>query len=312
MSLLIAEMSPTSHVVDHVLWSVGGTPVLTTQMVTMVIAGFVTVFLLWIASRAIVTGPESEGNARYVTKGKFAQLIEAMVVYLRNEMLLPVMGEHSTRKYLPYLLSLFFFILTMNLFGIVPFADMQALLYVFFTGSDNYHHYYFGGTATANIAITCGLAMISFVVIQVHGFRELGVKGFLEHMTGGLIDGPIGLWLIIPIVFAVEIAGLFIKPAALAIRLFANMVGGHTMMGTLLLFGYMAFSGGLGLLGGGTITLVSTIFTVMISFLEIFVAFLQAFIFMFLTAVFISLMSHEEHELELEEAEDAKAAVAGH
>ena len=107
---------------------------------------------------------------------------------------------------------------------------------------------------------------------------------------------PKGLLLVVPIIFIIELSGMFIKPAALAIRLFANMVGGHTLMATLLMFGGMALQGGLSIGAAFGISFVSGAFAVCISFLELFVAFLQAFIFMFLTAVFIGLMSHEEHE----------------
>ena len=91
------------------------------------------------------------------------------------------------------------------------------------------------------------LAAICFAVIQIHSFRELGLGGWLEHLCGGsdLVRGPKGLYLVIPVIFVVEFLGLFIKPIALAIRLFANMVGGHTLMATLLMFGMMAAKGGL-------------------------------------------------------------------
>jgi F-type H+-transporting ATPase subunit a len=113
---------------------------------------------------------------------------------------------------------------------------------------------------------------------------------------------------VIPIIFVVEFLGLFIKPAALAIRLFANMVGGHTLMATLLMFGLMAAKAGLGSLAIGGISLASGAFALIIFFLEIFVAFLQAFIFMFLTAVFISTMSHHDEE----HAEEHAHAEAHH
>ena len=91
-----------------------------------------------------------------------------------------------------------------------------------------------------------------------------------------------------------EIAGHFIKPTTLAIRLFANMVAGHTLMAVLTGFGLAAAQGGMGAFGIGTISLVSGFAAILVTFLELFVSFLQAFIFMFLTAVFISLMSHHD------------------
>jgi F-type H+-transporting ATPase subunit a len=101
----------------------------------------------------------------------------------------------------------------------------------------------------------------------------------------------------------VELMGTLIKPCALSIRLFANMLAGHTLMATLMLFGYMSWQGMHSWLAMGGITVVSGVFALAIYFLELFVAFLQAFVFMFLTAVFISQLSHhgdhghdEEHE----------------
>ena len=133
-------------------------------------------------------------------------------------------------------------------------------------------------------------------------------RGYLEHLCGGLIPLPhILLAPVVLIIFVVELAGQFIKPAALAIRLFANMVAGHTLMAVLLGFGAQAAKGGMGPVGITGISLISILAAIAITFLELFVAFLQAFIFMFLTAVFISLLSHhgEEHEHGHDEAEHA-------
>ena len=263
----------------------------------MICLGAVLAFLMLThAAKRIAVGPESQGTERWVTKGRLAQLIESIVVYLRDEMLVPVMGERLTKRYLCYLLSLFFFILVLNLMGLIPLMDFQHV--VTRNSAEQEAWVFFGGTATASLAVTGALAFISFVVIQIHSIRELGFGGWIEHLCGGhdLVAGPKGLWLVIPIIFVVEFLGLFIKPAALAIRLFANMVGGHTLMATLLGFGGLALGSGLGMLAVGGITFVSALFAVLIGVLEVFVAFLQAFIFMFLTAVFISTMSHEEHE----------------
>ena len=161
------------------------------------------------------------------------------------------------------------------------------------------HETWIGGTATANLMVTGALALISFFAIELHGLREQGVKGWLLHNFGGLVPGPIYLLPVALIVFVVELAGHFVKPTALAIRLFANMFAGHTLMAVLVSFGAGAAAGGMGIAGIGVIAAASGLAAVLATFLELFVAFLQAFIFMFLTAVFISLMSHdEEHEHE--------------
>ena len=225
-----------------------------------------------------------------------------MIVYLRDEMLLPVLGEKQTTRYLPYLLTLFFFILFQNVFGLIPILDITHLVF----GHDATT--WFGGAATANIMVTGALAFLSFLLIEIHGFRELGFKGWLQHNCGGLVPGPIYLYPIAALVFVVELIGHFVKPAALALRLFANMFAGHTLMAVLVGFGAMAFKAEMGVLGWG-ISAISGGAAVMILFLDLFVAFLQAFIFMFLTAVFISLLSHHDEAHE-HEHEDSQPAVA--
>jgi F-type H+-transporting ATPase subunit a len=287
---LLASDDPLNHVTDLILFWIGPVP-FTMHTVTLIAVTAVFIVVMMYVARAIATGPESQGNERYITKGRIPQMIEAMVVFLRDEMLAPVLGPETTRKYLPWLLTVFFFILFQNLFGMIPVTSVLELFGI--------HETWIGGTATANLMVTGALAFLSFLLIELHGFKELGVKGWLIHNCGGLVPGPKSLMLIVPIVFAVEVAGHVIKPAALAIRLFANMVAGHTLMAVLLGFGAGALKAGMSPIGWGSISLVAGIAAVAITFLELFVAFLQAFIFMFLTAVFISLLSHhEEHEEE--------------
>ena len=299
----LASADPTEHVTDKILLKIGDTPVLTMHMVTIVLVTIVFVWAMMRAAKAIATGPESEGNDRYITKGKFGQIIEALVIYLRNEMLVPILGEDQTRRYMPYLMTVFFFILFNNLFGLLPILDITHLVF----GSDA--KTWIGGTATANIMVTGALAFLSFGLIQVHGFREMGVKGWLEHLTGGLLKEKWYIWPVLVMVVPVELIGHLIKPMALAIRLFANMVAGHTLMAVLLGFGATAAKGGSGAFAVGAITLVSGVAAVLITFLELFVGFLQAFIFMFLTAVFISIMSHHDEEHEHSETEHASSSA---
>ncbi|MHC4421741.1 MAG: F0F1 ATP synthase subunit A [Planctomycetota bacterium] len=292
--LFLAADDPTLHVRDLVLLKTsGGTPILTMHMVTFVAVAFIFVIAMMAAAKAIATGPEAEGNERYLTKRRFGQLIETLIIALRDEMLMPVLGEKHTRRYLPYLMTVFFFILFQNFFGLIPVVDV---LHVF-----GVHKTPIGGTATANLMVTGALALISFFAIELHGLREQGVKGWLLHNFGGLVPGPIYLLPVALIVFVVELAGHFVKPTALAIRLFANMFAGHTLMAVLVSFGAGAAAGGMGYFGIGAISAASALAAVLITFLELFVAFLHAFIFMFLTAVFISLMSHHDEEHEHEE-----------
>ncbi len=302
--MFLAADNPTDHVTDLILIKIGETPILTMHMVTTLLVATIFVLLMVRAANVIATGPVSQGNERYLTRSRFAQMIETIVLFMKQEMLVPVLGEAHTRRYLPFLMSLFFFILFNNLFGLIPILDILHL-----SGA---HETWVGGTATANIMVTAALALVAFVVIEFHGFRELGLKGWLLHNCGGLVPGPIYLLPIAALVFVVELAGHLIKPMALAIRLFANMFAGHTLMAVLLGFGGAAAKGGMGLVGVTSISLISGVAAVLVMFLELFVAFLQAFIFMFLTAVFISLVSHheEEHGHEETEAEASPALEA--
>jgi len=312
-TILAGGSNPLDHVVDKksALGPIIGFENLMLSTVSVVVAGIVAFLVLSVAARSIATGPASQGTDRYLTKGRLAQLIETLVQGLRDGVIEPLLGKKTSDHFLPFLLSLFFFILTLNLLGFIPFADFQSFFKkVLFSSAAGVDHggdhsskgaVFFGGTATASIAVTAGLATLSFFAILYQSMRDLGVKGFLEHMCvehmcGGkeLLEGPKGLLAVVTIIFENAILGLVIKPGALAIRLFANMLAGHTLLATIFMFPGMAFKAGL--LLGVPIGVVSVGFAVAICFLELFVAFLQAFLFMFLTAVFISLMSHhDEH-----------------
>jgi F-type H+-transporting ATPase subunit a len=186
-------------------------------------------------------------------------LFEVFIVFIRDEVAIPNMGPGGV-QYLPYLLTTFFFILIMNLAGLVPF----------------------GATATSNVSVTAGLAIIAFVMIQLAAIRAQGLKHYLAHLTGGVHPA---LW---PIMVPIEILGLFTKPFALCIRLFANMTGGHIVILSLigLIFIFRSWS----------IAPVPVIFALGINMLEIFVAFLQAYVFTMLTSLFMGLgMQTEGH-----------------
>ncbi len=298
----LASNNPIHHILDkpisgteHITFL--GKPALTMHMVSLLIAATVAFLILRTAAKKISIGHESQGTDRYLTKGRLSQIIEVITLYMRDTVIKPVLG-HDTNKFLPYLLSLFFFILTCNILGMIPFADIQYVAgNKAFGFSSEFDWAIFGGTATSNLAVTAGLAIVSFFVIQMHAFKSLGIGGWAHHLTGG---APLYL---LPIMLPIEFMGMFIKPAALAIRLFANMVAGHTMLAVLTMFGMIAFQSTQNWLLTGSVEAVSTIAAVCISFLELFVAFLQAFIFMFLTTVFIGQMSHHgEHEEHAEPA----------
>jgi F-type H+-transporting ATPase subunit a len=186
-------------------------------------------------------------------------LTEILIVFVRDEIARPTIGKGNER-FLPYLLTAFFFILTCNFLGLIPY----------------------GSTATSNIAVTATLAIISFVVIQVGGMMKNGVFGYFK----GLVPHGIPMWLL-PIMIPVELLGLFTKPFALAIRLFANMTAGHIVI--------MALLGLIFILHTYVVVPVSVSFALFIFLLEILVALLQAYIFTMLSSLFIGMAVHQEH-----------------
>lgn len=281
ISFTLAADSPVAHVVNHPFTSIGdGWWLWNAHVGTLVASGLIMLILGPMVAKSIATGPETEGTDRYIAKGRFAQTIEVICLYLREKAVRPLLHDRTDR-FMPFLWTVFFFILVNNLLGLIPITD---ILYFFNADWKAEHRAPIGGTATSNIAVTAVLAFISFLVINAAGIKELGVGGYLKHLTGG---APAFIW---PILVPVEILGTFIKPVALAIRLFANMTAGHVLLATLFMFVGMSLSAGI--LVGAPVTLISCIGATAIMFLELFVAFLQAFVFMFLTTVFISQLSH--------------------
>ena len=194
----------------------------------------------------------------------FAAGIEAMVLYMRNEVILPNVGHHGD-KYVPFVLTLFFFILFANLLGLIPYAS----------------------TATGNISVTATLAIITFFVVEFAGMRALG-PGYLKTVFYWPHDMPLGMKLPMTLIMTpVEIIGKFTKPFALAIRLFANMTAGHVVV--LALIG-LIFTFGSWFVAGAPVLM-----ALAIMMLEIFVALLQAFIFALLASVFIGQIREGAH-----------------
>ena len=228
------------------------------------------VVMLWIAAiLCILTSLLAlRAHNRKTREGKapsgFGNGFEAMVLYLRNEVVLPNVGAHGN-GFVPYLLSLFFFILYANLLGLIPY----------------------GATATGNISVTATLAIITFFVIEIAGMRAQGL-GYINTIVFWPHDMSLGLKLFIsPILTPIEIIGKLTKPFALAIRLFANMISGHVVLLALisLIFTFATW----------IIVPVPIAVALAISFLELFVAFLQAFIFTLLSSVFIGLIREGGH-----------------
>ena len=188
-----------------------------------------------------------------------AALMEPVVMFVESDLIRDVIGP-GYRKYAPYLMTAFFFILINNLMGIIPF----------FPG---------GANTTGNIAVTLVLALFTFVMVNVFGTRHYFKEIFWP-------DVPVFLKAV-PLMPIIEIIGVFTKPFSLMIRLFANTLGGHIMI--LSMVGLIFISAGMGAAVNGAFTLVSLLLGVFLDCLEILVAFIQAYVFTLLSAVFISL-----------------------
>ncbi|MBL4698772.1 MAG: F0F1 ATP synthase subunit A [Phycisphaerales bacterium] len=286
----LAASDPVAHVINHpFIISEGGWWLWSSAQTNMVITSLIMIFGGLFVANAVSTGAEDDGHHRWVTKSRFAHMIEVICGYLRENTVRPLLHER-TNRFMPFLWTIFFFILINNLLGLVPLLDFQNLMAGQFAPEMLAEHKAFvGGTATQSIYITAALSLMAGLMINYAGLKELGVAGYLKHLTAG---APVFVW---PIIIPIEILGTFIKPIALSIRLFANMTAGHILVAVLLGFAAQGFSD-LGIIGL-PVGIISSVAVIAIYFLELFVSFLQAFVFMFLTTVFISLLAHHgEHE----------------
>lgn len=224
------------------------------------------VLMIWIAAVLLIVGMlvgANRNKSQLVPKGTSQNFIEMLVVFVRDEIAVKNIGAKDASRYTPYLLTIFFFILTMNLLGLIPWM----------------------ATATSNLGVTAALAICTFVVTQWASIRAAGIGGYLKHLTGGVH------WALWPIMVPVEVLGLFTKPFALTVRLFANMLAGHIVIFFLL--------GLIFILNHPAVAVISVPFAMGIYFLELFVAFVQAYVFTMLSALFIGMgvavAHHDDH-----------------
>ena len=241
-------------------WHIGGLDITITKHVFFLfVAGAITLALLL----GVASSHKRHSGAIGRPKG-FGAGMEAVILYLRNEIYVPVLGGHGGEKYVPFCLTLFFFIMMCNLIGLVPW----------------------GSTPTGNIAVTGTLAVITFIVVEIAGMRALG-KGYLGTIIYWPHGMSLGLKLGLTIILTpVELVGKFTKPFALTIRLFANMMAGHViilaLIGLIFMFGWAVAFGSIPM-------------ALFIMGLEVIVAFIQAFIFSLLAAVFIGQIRTAHH-----------------
>lgn len=219
----------------------------------IIIATIILVVLIFIARN----GYKKRGSG--VPRG-LQSLVEMLIIFVRDSIALPMIGEKKYERYLPYLLTLFFFIFFCNILGLIPFFPA-------------------GANITGNIAVTATLAVITFFITNISGNRHYWIDIF---NTPG-----VPAWLkIFPLMPVVEIVGMFTKPIVLMIRLFANMTAGHiVILGFLVII--FIFSNTISVAVGGAVSVFSVIFSVFIGVLECLVAYIQAFVFTMLTALYI-------------------------
>jgi F-type H+-transporting ATPase subunit a len=248
------------------------------------VAFLVFVLITWIVRRYKKQGPLPSGMGNG---------LEAVVEYIRDSIVLPNVGAKWVNTWAPLILTLFAFIFTANLIGLIPiFETLNLLNHVFHAGPDSFfvRLTHGGTTATSNYNVTAGLAMITFFAIIIAGSKA---HGFLQHWKNIV---PHGLaWPIYIMLIPIEILGMLVKPFALTMRLAANMTGGHiailAVLSLVFLFKEMANA----LAGMVVGVVVSVPLAVGISGLELIVVLVQAYVFTLLSAVFIGMVIHVHH-----------------
>jgi F-type H+-transporting ATPase subunit a len=241
-------------------WMLGSIDITPTKHVLFLGFAALLTLALILSTAGLAKRAHSAGHG-LPTKRRHSAL-EALILFLRDRVVMDNIG-HDGAKFAPFIITLFFFILFANLLGLVPW----------------------GSTATANVAVTGGLALLTFLVTEIAGMLKLGPKGYL----GTIFFVPPGMnkvaaWGMAVALSPIEMASKFTKPFALTIRLMANMTAGHIVLLALISLIFV--------FGSWWVVAPPVLMGVAITFLEIFVAFLQAYIFALLSAVFIGLLQH--------------------
>lgn len=199
-------------------------------------------------------------------RGRLWNMLEVFLLYLRDVVALPSLGSHDVDRFAPLVWTVFFFVLGCNLMGMLPWV----------------------GSPTASFAVTAALAFVVFIAVMASGMVKLGFVGFWKSLVPHMdLPTPV-LILLWPMIFAIEVFGLLVKHFVLAVRLLANMIGGHVVLAVLLAF--ISATAGSALYWG--VMPASVLGATTLSLLELLVAFIQAYIFAFLTALFIGTAVH--------------------
>ena len=199
-------------------------------------------------------------------KGKIWNALESIIVFIRDDVARPAIGNKDLDRFLPFILSIFFFVLGLNLFGMIPGF----------------------GSATGSIAVTGVLSLFVFAVVVGSGVKKMGFVQFLKAQVPTMDLPPALKAILVPLIFVIEIFGMLVKHFVLAVRLFANMFAGHLVLAI-----FVAFIG----VAAGTalfyaVAPIAVLGSIAFSALELFVAFLQAYIFAFLASLFIGSAQH--------------------
>ncbi len=229
-------------------------------------------FMVGMAALLLLVAIPLAAKPRIMIPRGLQNLVEMVCVFLREEVARPVLREHTDR-YIGFVWTVFFFVLSLNLLAMVPSEKIITLL----TGKKSH----FGGPATANIFVTGALATVTFFMVHICGIRQQGFRHYIVNLA------PRAPWWIMPLLYVMEIITAFVRPMTLAVRLFANIIAGHILVAT--------FLGLILVFQNYGVATASVLAVVAVSFLELLVAFIQAFIFTLLSTLYISFSVISEH-----------------
>jgi F-type H+-transporting ATPase subunit a len=254
--------NPLGTTKENPLISIAGKPFIVGRLTKFMVLELVAALILCVVFIRFARRMASQDRPR----GALANTLEAFVVYIRDEIAVPCIGSKDANRFLPFLLTLFFFILMLNLIGILPWL----------------------GAATGALGVTAVLAVSTFAVVLFSGIKKMGLIGFLKAQVPHMdLSKPMAI-VLIPMIWSIEVFGLIVKHGVLALRLFANMFAGHLVLAVLLAFVGVTAST---MLVWGVAPL-AIIGSILFSLLEVLVVFLQAYIFTFLAALFIGSAQH--------------------
>jgi F-type H+-transporting ATPase subunit a len=278
LMLATHEPKPMEHVQDSEIWEffsqafgdaieihlpkVFGFQITKYMLLELLAAGLILAIYIPLARR-------SANGA--LPKGPWWNAFESLLTFIRNEVAKPNLGDHEADRFVPFLWTLFLFILFCNLLGLFPFL----------------------GSPTASIWMTAGLAICSFIMLHAPAIAKKGLWGYLKSIWPHIDVPYVGIGFS-ALIFVIEMFGTVIKSFVLAVRLFANMFAGHMVLVMLLMFILEVGKNGFSLLWS-VVTVSSVLGVAALSLLELFVAFLQAYVFTFLTALFMGMSLHPEH-----------------